>query len=178
LPRKILKGDYNYNIPGGHFHNAILRGALSGWTVRGILGWRSGVPLNVVSGSDFYGNGRSAGQRPDDVPTVDPYVENVGALIWLTPTAFSTTAVKAQKRFGNLGYMALLGPTAFTMDTGLHKTFNMTERQRITLRLEVFNVLNHVTFGNPNTTLNNTLFGLITSAGSPRAFQVALKYVF
>ena len=54
----------------------------------------------------------------------------------------------------------------------------MTERQRITLRLEVFNVLNHVTFGNPNTTLNNTLFGLITSAGSPRAFQVALKYVF
>ena len=178
LPRKILKGDYNYNIPGGHFHNAILRGALSGWTVRGILGWRSGVPLNVVSGSDFYGNGRSSGQRPDDVPTVDPYVENVSALTWLTPTAFSTTAVKAQKRFGNLGYMALLGPTTFTMDTGLHKTFNVTERQRITLRLEVFNVLNHVTFGNPNTTLNNTLFGLITSAGSPRAFQVALKYVF
>ncbi len=178
LPRKMLKSDYNYMIPGGHFHNAFLRGALSGWTLRGILGWRSGNPLNVVSGSDFVGNGRSAGQRPNDVPTIDPYAENLTALTWLTPTAFSTTVLKSQKLFGNLGFNALVGPSAFTLDSGLHKTFMITEKQRLTFRLEAFNALNHLTFGNPNGTLNNTLFGLITSAGSPRAFQLALKYAF
>ena len=178
LPRKVLKSDFNYTIPGGHFQNRLLRGALSGWTLRGILGWRSGIPLNVVSGGDYYGNGRSAGQRPDDVPSIDPYVQNLAALTWLNPAAFSVTAVKAQKRFGNLGFDALRGPTAFTLDSGLHKTFNLTERQHLIFRLESFNTLNHVTFGNPNATLNNTLFGLETSAGSPRAYQLALKYAF
>ncbi len=178
LPRKALKSDYNYAIPGGHFHNALLHGVLSGWTLRGILGWRSGLPLNVVSGSDFVGNGRSAGQRPDDIPTVDPYVENLNTLTWLSPAAFSTAPVKAQKRFGNLGFNALLGPSAFTLDSGLHKTFNITERQHVTFRLEAFNALNHLTFSSPNATLNNTSFGLFTAAASPRAFQLALKYVY
>jgi len=48
----------------------------------------------------------------------------------------------------------------------------------VTVRLEAFNALNHTTLGNPNTTMNNILFGTITSAGSPRLYQVALKYVF
>ncbi len=178
LPRKNMKADFSYSIPGGHFHNAFLRGALSGWNLRGITGWRSGVPLNVVSGNDYVGNGRSAGQRPDDVVTVDPYLENLNTQIWLNAAAFSITAVKAQARFGNLGFDSLLGPSAFTLDSGLHKTFNITEKQHLIFRLEAFNTLNHTTFGNPNTTLNNTSFGLITSAGSPRAYQIALKYVF
>lgn len=178
LPRKVLKSDFNYAIPGGHFQNAFLRGALSGWTLRGIQGWRSGTPINVVSGSDFVGNGRASGQRPNDVPTIDPYIENLSTVTWLNPAAFSTAVLKSQKLFGNLGFNALLGPTVFTLDAGLHKTFNITESQKVTFRLEAFNALNHLTFGNPNATLNNTLFGLFTSAGAPRAFQLALKYVF
>ena len=86
--------------------------------------------------------------------------------------------MKAQKRFGNLGFNAVWGPTAFSLDAGLHKTFDLTEKQHLTLRIEAFNALNHLTLGNPNTTLNSATFGLITSVGAPRAFQLALKYVF
>lgn len=178
LPRKMFRGVFSYAIPSGHFQNRFLRGALDGWTLRGILGWRSGIPLNVTSGNDFVGNGRSAGQRPDAVAGVDPYIEDMSTQIWLDPAAFSVADVKAQKRFGNLGFYALTGPTAFTMDSGLHKTFDLTEKQHLTFRAEAFNALNHTTFGNPTTVLNNPRFGLITSAGAARAFQLALKYVF
>ncbi|HWB95113.1 MAG TPA: TonB-dependent receptor [Bryobacteraceae bacterium] len=178
LPKKILKGVFSYEIPGGHFDRRLLRGALSGWTLTGILGWRSGIPMNVVSGNDYVGNGRAAGQRPDAVAGVDPYVEDHDTQVWLTPAAFSIAAVQAEQRFGNLGFYALLGPSAFSLDSGLHKTFNLTEKQHLTFRLEAFNTLNHTAFNNPNTTLNNPNFGIITGAASPRAYQLALKYVF
>jgi hypothetical protein len=112
------------------------------------------------------------------VAGVDPYVEDMSTQTWLNAAAFSTTALKAQKKFGNLGFDALTGPGAFTMDTGLHKTFGLTERQKLTFRLEAFNTLNHTVFSNPTSTLNNANFGRILSAKSPRAFQIALKYVF
>lgn len=178
LPSKVFKSDFNYRIPGGHFKSAIPRAVFSGWNLRGIMGWRSGIPMNIVSGSDFYGNGRSAGQRPDDVSGVDPYTGTASPMNWLNPAAFSTALVKSQKRFGNLGFDALRGPTAFSMDAGLHKTFNIKEKQRVIFRLEAFNALNHLTFNNPNATLNNVNFGLFTAAASPRAFQLALKYMF
>jgi hypothetical protein len=139
---------------------------------------RSGIPFNVTSGSDFVGNGRSAGQRPDVIFGVDPYVKDLGTQTWLTSAAFNTAALKAEKRFGNLGFDALAGPRAFTMDSGLYKNFQITERQKITFRLETFNTLNHTVFSSPNGTLNNANFGRILSARSPRAYQIALKYVF
>jgi hypothetical protein len=179
LPSKNFRGVFSYTIPGGtHFQNRIARGILGGWTLRGIVGWRSGIPINVVSGNDYYGNGRSAGQRPDIVTGVNPYVETLSNQTWLNPAAFSVAAVAAQKRFGNLGFDALTGPRAFTFDSGLHKTFSITERQQLTFRLEAFNTLNHPVFSNPVATLNNPNFGKITGVGSPRLYQVALKYVF
>jgi hypothetical protein len=180
MPNKYAKGVASYAIPGGGaFHNRFLRAALGGWTLRSIVGWRSGIPINVVSGSDFTGNGRSAGQRPDAVTGVDPYNYNISSLIWLNPAAFTVTPVKAQKRYGNLGFDALVGPRAFTLDSGLHKTFSISERQKLTFRLESFNTLNHPVFSNPTSTFNSANFTQITTTtGSPRAYQVALKYAF
>ena len=170
---------FSYAIPGGNnLNNRVLKTLLGGWTFRSIIGDRSGIPINITSGSDFVGNGRSAGQRPDVVAGINPYVENHNTLTWLTASAFSTAALKAQKKFGNLGFYALTGPSAFTMDSGLHKSIMLNEKQRLTIRLEAFNPLNHTLLNNPNTTLNSANFGLITSAQSPRLFQVALKYAF
>jgi hypothetical protein len=175
---KVFKNVFSYALPGAAIGNRVLRAMAGGWTLRGIIGWRSGLPFNVTSGSDLAGNGRSSGQRPDAVAGVDPYAEDRATQMWLNPAAFSVTAVRAEKRFGNLGYNALIGPSAFSMDAGLHKTFALTERQKMTVRLESFNTLNHTVFNNPTTTLNNVNFGRSLSARSPRAYQLALKYVF
>jgi hypothetical protein len=178
-PNKIVKGVLSYALPRARgMQNAWVRAVVGGWTLRGIMGWRSGLPLNVVSGSDFVGNGRSAGQRPDLVFGVDPYVEEPTIQRWLNSAAFATASLRTQKQFGNLGFNALNGPSAFTMDSGLHKSFPIAERQQLTLRIEAFNTLNHTVFSNPNGTLNNANFGQILSARAPRAYQIALKYVF
>ena len=132
----------------------------------------------MTSGSDFSGNGRSAGQRPDAVIGVNRYTADHATQVWLNPAAFNVTAVRTEKRYGNLGFNALVGPTAFTMDAGLHKTFIIADKQKLTFRLESFNTLNHTVFANPNGTFNNTNFGKSLSARSPRAYQLALKYNF
>jgi hypothetical protein len=178
LVKRTVRTVFSYAVPGGHFSNQLLRGVLSGWTVRSVIGSRSGVPINVTTGNDYVGNGRSAGQRPDAVSGVDPYIENLSTQVWLNPAAFNITGVKAQKRFGDLGFYALTGPGAFTMDSRLHKTFTLHEKHTLTFRLEAFNALNHVVFNNPQTALNSPQFGLITSGSSGRLFQVALKYGF
>ncbi|HJZ98576.1 MAG TPA: TonB-dependent receptor [Candidatus Solibacter sp.] len=177
-PGKAFKNVFSYALPGAGIGNKTLRTVAGGWTLRGIIGCRSGLPVNVTSGADLAGNGRSAGQRPDAVYGIDPYAEDHNTQMWLNPAAFSTTAVRAQKRFGNLGYNALIGPSAFSMDAGLHKTFAITEHQRMTVRIESFNTLNHTVFNNPTAATNNVNFGRSLSARSPRAYQLALKYVF
>ena len=69
---KSAKGVFSYALPSqDKFRNSFLRAALGGWTIRSIAGRRSGLPVNVTSGADFVGNGRSAGQRPDAVPGID-----------------------------------------------------------------------------------------------------------
>jgi len=178
-PGKSFKSVLSYALPGGRsIQNSFLRGVLGGWTIRSIAGRRAGLPVNVTSGADYVGNGRSAGQRPDVVAGVDPYVRDHNTGVWLNPAAFSVVSARTLHRFGNLGYNALVGPAAFTMDTGLHKTFNLREGHRLSARIESFNTLNHTVLNNPTAGTNNTNFGKILGARSPRAFQLALKYLF
>jgi len=65
------------------------------------------------------GDGPAAGAAPGSVRT------QLWAPIrkWLNAAAFSLNAVRREKRYGNLGYNALIGPSAFTIDAGLHKSF-------------------------------------------------------
>jgi hypothetical protein len=46
------------------------------------------------------------------------------------------------------------------------------------IRLEVFNATNTPPFGAPNTTVGSAAFGTITTAGDPRVFQLAAKFIF
>jgi hypothetical protein len=58
------------------------------------------------------------------------------------------------------------------------RRFQFGESRRIELRAESFNVMNRFRPNDPNTTLNSTNFGRITSAQDPRIMQFAAKYVF
>jgi hypothetical protein len=66
------------------------------------------------------------------------------------------------------------------------KNTRLTERVGLQFRAEAFNVLNHVNYGQPNTTfvpgangLNSSgSFGVISSARDPRQVQLGLKLRF
>ncbi|MEO7648948.1 MAG: TonB-dependent receptor, partial [Bryobacteraceae bacterium] len=171
-------GIVSYALPGAGSSNAVARTLLCGWTLQSILSWRSGIPMNVISNIDTAGNGRPGGQRPDPVNGVDPYIRNRDGLIWLNPAAFDLNGPRTQRRFGNLGYNSLIGLSAFNLDAALHKSFAITERQKVTFRFEMFNATNHTRLNNPNTNVSDPNFGRILGTGTPRNIQLALKYSF
>jgi hypothetical protein len=176
-----ITGVFSYDLPAPGFASAskLGRAILKGWSSQGIVSWRSGLPINVLSGIDEVGNNFPTPQRPDLVLGVPVYVGHPGTQRWLNPAAFSSAIPKAQKRFGDLGYDALVGPTAFNFDASLHKTFTLREKNRLTFRLEFFNALNHTTFENPNASLSNPNFGqILGTATGQRNIQLALKYNF
>jgi len=53
------------------------------------------------------------------------------------------------------------------------------EKHQLAIRFEAFNSLNHPNWNNPGSlSLNSSTFGRITSTGSMRQLQLALKYQF
>lgn len=176
--RWVFVHSYQVPAPDSWRQHAASRVLFTGWALQGIMSWRSGLPVNVTSGVDFVGNRRVAGQRPDYVSGANPYLADTNALTWLNPAAYSNANPQAQRRFGSLGYNALRGPHAFTYDSAIHKQFNLTERQRLQFRLEMFNSLNHVVFSNPDGNRAGPNFGRILGGSGGRNLQLALKYAF
>jgi hypothetical protein len=167
-------------LPGPGFtrNSAFGRAVLAGWNIQGIQTARSGLPLNVLAGVDEAGIKTTGYQRPDVRPGVPQYIENWNTLQWLNPAAFDIRTPAAQLRYGNLGFDALRGPSAFGFDFAVHKTFTIHEQQRVTFRAEAFNLLDHPIFNLPVNRVSSPTFGYITSASDGRNVQLALKYQF
>jgi hypothetical protein len=146
--------------------------------VQAIMGGRSGLPLNPLSGLDFVGNRRPAGQRPDFIAGLPVYIRDKATLTWFNRAVFDNTGPQRERRFGNAGYNILRGPGAFTFDWAVHKSFRIAERHNVIFRAEAFNFFNHMVLGNPVTTVTNPNFGRILGGSSGRNVQFALKYRF
>ena len=70
-------------------------------------------------------------------------------------------------------------PAIFNEDISLGKEATITERLRVSLRFEAFNLLNRVRWGNPDSTYTSSNFGLVRSqANNPRQMQAGLKVLF
>ena len=114
------------------------------------------------------------GQRPNriasgntDSPTLDR---------WFDPTAFVAAPNFA---YGNSGLRILSPDILRTVDFSMFKSFQIREQSRLQFRFEVFNLPNTPSFAAPNSTLDTSTVGRVTStATAPRQMQVALKYTF
>ena len=76
---------------------------------------------------------------------------------WLNPLAFQAPAPGS---YGTMPIDAFRGPGRWNIDMNLTRSLRLAAQQ-LELRLEVFNVLNHVNPSNPVTTLNSSNFGQI-----------------
>lgn len=64
-------------------------------------------------------------------------------------------------------------------DASIIKNFRISEARSAQFRVEAFNVLNHPTFGAPNTQATSTSFGTInTIANRPRQVQLGARFIF
>src|SRR5262249_10999894 len=100
-------------------------------------------------------------QRPNLVPGVNPYLDTASGFL-LNPAAFS---VPVPGTFGNLGRNALRGLAFSQLDLALAKNFTITERSRVTLRWDVYNMFNHPNLSSPPSVLGGGLPSSPTSAG-------------
>lgn len=155
----------------------VTRALLAGWSVNGILTLQTGIPFTALAGSDrsFSGVGSDHADTLGPVATYNGSSNNSKIARYFDTTAF---ALPALGTFGSAGRNTLIGPGLANFDMGLFKEFRVTESKRFELRWEVFNSLNHPSFGNPNATFLSTNFGRITSARDPRIMQLAGKFYF
>jgi hypothetical protein len=94
---------------------------------------------------------------------------------------FNTAAyaqVPAGQPYGTSRRNPLLGPGTIQTDISAFKRFAIYRGSSLVFRSELFNLFNRTNLGNPNGTLGAANFGAITSAGTPRQVQFALKFEF
>ena len=154
------------------FESRSLRLVASGWQLSTIFKTFSGLPLTVTSGRDYALTGQGS-QRPNVIS--NPKLDHPTFAKWFDTAAFT---IPGGGQYGNLGRNTIRGPGAWNVDAAVVRKFSITETQKLELRVEAFNLFNHLRPGNPNTSMVSTLFGQITTADDPRIMQFALKYVF
>jgi hypothetical protein len=188
-----------FNIPfgkGQKFGASASKAAdlvLGGWNINYALSAHGGFPVTIFASTQNTNSGRSprGNARPNryknypapSVRTVDRWFGDV------TASSFCAAGVNdgncaygipALGEFGSAGVGTERAPGFFTLDSSIGKRFNVTERQRIEFRAELFNVLNHVSFGPPGRDITAPAsFGAIGGqVNGPRSIQFSLKYQF
>jgi hypothetical protein len=194
--RHNFNAQYVYQLPI-KVRNHLLAHALNGWQISGTMFWHSGVPFSVLSTPySANGNGIVQGSGPQFASVVPgvplyqhhfvPGVTQPGTIQWLNPDAFVSAVDPSTGQcsgsdnpqncqFGNLGRNALRGPNFFWNDFYLTKWFPVTERVKLRVEAQFFNVFNHPNFGLPSMVLagipgkpsTQTGFGALTYTTSP-----------
>jgi len=142
-------------------NHGIAAALAGGWRLNGLVAMTSGKPFNVT-GSTTPLNSNSVGtQRPD---LVKPDVAIPGG-IGTGHAYFDTTAFQVVNtaRIGTAGYEILRGPSARNVDASLFREFALTERFKLQIRAEAFNVTNTPHFATPSGNASSTGFGFITA---------------
>jgi hypothetical protein len=84
----------------------------------------------------------------------------------------------APGQLSNLSKGYLRGPSAIGLDMSLSKRVRISETKNLELRMDAINILNHPIWGTPNTNINSTSFGRITTATGSRAFTGNVRVNF
>jgi hypothetical protein len=166
--RLVVNGIYALPFKGNRFKE--------GWQLGTIVQLQTGNPVNLITTNSTV-NGVANTIRPD----VAGPVEIFGSVDrWFDINAFTAVA-----RFGSLGRNVIIGPGFSNIDFSTLKNIALNEDVRLQFRAEVFDVLNHASFGQPGRVVGNGTFGTIINtrfptgdSGSSRQLQFALKLMF
>jgi hypothetical protein len=156
---------------------AAMRWIFGGWQLSGALTLQSGAPFSVNAGRENslvgYGNRADLVGDPSQSARRDPNRDPV--MEWFNTAAF---AHNGPGTYGSSGRNIVFGPGLANVDLAAAKYFTITERWRIQLRGESFNLLNRANFNDPDSSLSSGTYGRILSAMDPRILQFGLKLMF
>jgi len=183
--KHILNAVGSYDLP---FRSSrpVLKQLINGWTVTGIFTARSGDALVVTQANPVWGGGLNLAINSGAIPTVDPGSlshsvnnsvgsNNIGTngggagsgfnMFGNPEQVFNSFRRVELSRDGRSGRsMPLRGMPRWNIDSSVGKTIDITERFKMRLGVDMFNVLNRVDFANPSLDLTNSrAFGVITA---------------
>jgi hypothetical protein len=197
-----------YDLPklrGSGFPARFIERIANGWSLSAIFLVRSGLPLNLTAGSFARSNGTLAQARPDVVLGVPFWINDptVPGGRRLNPAAFQKPPVDPNDprklylaRQGTLGRNVVRLPGINQLNMSAARELHLTERVKLELRADVFNVLNHPLFGgyNNNASFKNPQLGIpgsmlssslnqtgagglnpLYQIGGPRSMQLSLR---
>jgi Carboxypeptidase regulatory-like domain len=151
----------------------LANGFLGGWQAQSIVNYRSGLPFTPTVSRDVANIG-VGGQRPNRIGSGE--LENPTIDAWFDKSAF---VVPPDFTFGDSGRGILRGDDQWNVDFSIFKRFSISGSQTLEFRAEAFNLLNSVNFSLPNSAVDTTTGGRITSTSNDaRTLQFGLKYLF
>ncbi|MDX2150440.1 MAG: carboxypeptidase regulatory-like domain-containing protein [Bryobacteraceae bacterium] len=197
-------GTYKLYDPRRTFLGAVL----GRWFLDWVASYRTGLPFDIqgvtsdTSSDTDDRSGTPRNFRGGLFAQVRP--NYTGAPIWirddrvpggrrLNRDAFAAPSGYAQ---GNLGRNALRGLGFFQADVSLRRQFTLSDRLRLNLSAQAFNILNRASFANPSplegANLSSPNFGILTrtlnqspgggsspyQSGGPRSLELALRLQF
>jgi len=168
-----------YELPFGPgkkwLSDGVLAHTIGGWQVSGILVAYSGTPLNITAagtlntpGNTLYANN----------PGGEGVIGGLGpGKRYLDPAAYSVPATATLGTMHRNGGPD--GPGFWQLDSSLFKRFQINDRMFAEFRIDAFNLTNSVRWANPNTTVGNVNFGIISgTTGDQRRLRFGGRFVF
>ena len=182
--RGVINYIYEPNVGRGrdHFNQGIIGRVLEGWSLTGITELQTGHPFDIFGTRDSNHTGLSA-----RASIVGPTAQPAGVDKTFTGPALSGFARTPYDQQPNLGKNRFYGPGFVNFDAAVLKDIGITERKKLQLRFEFFNLFNHTQFAQPVNAYSPTskTFGqsqatLLRADGttSARQIQLAAKFIF
>jgi hypothetical protein len=179
---------YVYRVPFGKGQHFLTHGPaaaiLGGWQATGILTLRTGSPLTFTDGGVAI-NATGNTETPNQIGPIEILHGINTGNPWVSNSSF---AHAAPNTFGSMGRAVWSGPGQFRLDAGISRWINFTERWKMQIRADSYNVTNTPFFSNPNTDFNSQSFGFVTGTvgsgsgvngfSASRSIQLAMKIVF
>jgi len=153
---------FGYELPN---RGGSLQRLKNGWGFDSTLSLLAGQPFTLnYNGEDDYSGGGEGDDRPDVVGPIVYHKNDPNNFLDLSsfampcvitgaaeaaPTGAASDCVPGTRHYGNLGRNSMVGPTYKQWDFAIYKNTSISERVKLQLRAEFFNILNHPIFANP-----------------------------
>jgi hypothetical protein len=176
--RRLDKGLSGSDVP--HRFVATLlyevhKGFLRGWKMGVLETAESGPTFTVITTANTTNAFPAGSLRPNLLHDPSLPFDQRTVSQWFDTSAFANPAALT---FGNSPRSGLRGAPVITTDATVEKTFSLTERWKLDLRGEFYNLFNHAIFNVPGFTFGAADFGVVSSARSPRTAQLAARLSF
>jgi Carboxypeptidase regulatory-like domain/TonB dependent receptor-like, beta-barrel len=156
--RKRLTWNFIYQFPNrsGKFQRLT-----NGWGLNGILTAQDGQPFHMILEADDFDGSGAGFPKPDVIGPIQYNYSDPSHFLNLAsfavpctqvPTGFTGVAsscTPGTRHFGNEGRNSLIGPSFHQLDFSIYKNTPITERVKLELRFEFYNLFNHPNFANP-----------------------------